>query len=350
MYSNDDLENYNIRFEDYTSTIENMYEYSKTNFSFLPKDYFFGKLDNLINAVNYCFSRKFIDKNDNEFQMYVAKILFNMNDEEVMGLDEYKGTGIYNLNNIEVFTWVCQNILKPETLKTFKDVKRDNTETLFHQLFRSFINIPNDYIDKLFIIFDNAKFDFLTPKTPSLVGYAMRYHNVYLLKELLKRATFDLNSDEIHLTCHLIIRNRIQPLKLHADTYGSFYSYIYKNDDVIRQLFSNFMITSKTDLLKNTVNVSYSSYVNTYINEYFKEHFGDKDYKMILTNSNRAQLVRPSDVLENYLVLFKIIIEKGFDIKKKYNNVTLSQRYLDGSKPIEIHQPALHLKFITLFA
>jgi hypothetical protein len=344
-YETDDLVLFNrcreLKLMDYITEITNTHQDNKEAFYFLLKNSFFGKLENFIKVMNYCFSQKYIDKNSDDFQMYVANILFKMNDEEVMGLEKYKGSGISNLDNVEVFIWACKNILNPEVLRTFTSDFNKITETLFHQIFRSFINIPKEYIDKLFLIFDNAKFDYLTPGLPSLVGYAIRYGNSYILHELLKKSKFDLNTNEIHQICHLIIILRLQILKFYENKYGGIFTHIYNNDNVIKHFFNENMITINQE--------NQESFVNNHIIDYFIRNFGEQEYKMISTYKYRSHLVKPYNYIKNYLAIFFIMIQNGLDVKRTCEGKTLLENYLRGCKPIEINQWFLHIKFIELF-
>ena len=111
--------------------IDFSYSLINNNFEFIPIEYFSGSSQQLDDVLNYCFQKKYIDKNDPKFQKFAADCICNMNSEKQFDIIMYE-PGIQNIENFRVFYYICKYILNADTIRNYRNNKN---ETLFQQIF-----------------------------------------------------------------------------------------------------------------------------------------------------------------------------------------------------------------------
>ena len=339
----DDDFTFENKYTQLTKGIDYAYSYSiqPNNFEFIPKEYFSGSSEKIDDVLNYCFHKKYINKHDPKFQKFAADCICNMNTENQFDIIIYK-EGIQNMENLRVFYYICKYILTPDTIKNYIN---DKNETLFHQIFcKMFINDAK-IINEFFIIFDEAKIEYSYSVMKSILIKNLDKRNFHMIVAILNKSKIDLNDNDIFEILANLILIRITTFKYKINTSENpIYKLTYNQDTILKIIFSEEMLD-----IKNTNLTDPNSIINKKVITALTLQFGDLNYKFYENSINRAKLVRPLKILENYYSLFKLCIDNGLDLSKKINGFTLYDIYMNGCYPIQLLQPEMHNIFINLF-
>lgn len=300
--------------------------------------------------LNYCFSKRYILKDDVDFQERIADIVCDIN----------HWAGICSDRDSHVFFWSIFNILTHDTLLDYRktDDEGDEYETVFHQLFHSNYKLSDNYMRAMFLLFDKIKFDYNVTGMRPLIISATYAYDVYSINELLKRG-LSVDIKEMTECLTNLIKRDLVPLKNHYNYENKFLlNYIYNDPELITEIFKDVNTEAKYGTViydEDDRDVEYldKNIINKLMNimrkqpEYYEYEYEDYDEKEIfydiLSLSNRRSLVRPLNALQSIYDLFLKIKQNGYNMRK------VADRYFNGCVPIKILEPDMHLKFHALF-
>ena len=197
------------------------------------------QLPSVKDFFDYCFIKKHLIKNDHTFQLIIARYIFSIR--------------FIRQNDINMMIYLYKEILTPETLCTnIHSISLYNddipsTYSLFHPVLRSNHDISDNELDSIFEIFDNAKFDYLTPNCHiSLLSNPILTWDIYAINKLIERGcTF---TNDCYKSLHYVIRKGLCKLKYDSDQIGSCYmneiqKALIDNPEYIPQFFNLECIT-----------------------------------------------------------------------------------------------------------
>jgi hypothetical protein len=333
--------NFENKYNQLTRCIDYNYLLSPNTCNFIPIEYFSGSWQPLDDILNYCFRKKYIDKNDNKFQKFVADCICNMNSDDQFNIIIYK-PGIQTIENLRVFYYVCKYILNVETIKNYVN---DKNETLLDQIFIKINLLDVIIINHFLIIFDKANFNYTSEIMKSILIKNIEFNNIPLITIILQKKKIDLNEEDIFKVLIELILVKITPLKYKTKISSNpIYKITYDNNTLLKNLFSEEMLDESYDRI-NT-----NSDLNQNVIKSLQLYYGNNNYCLFENSLSRSKLVRPLKNLIKYYNFFEIFINSGLDLSKKLNGITLYDVYMDGSYPIKLLQPDIHKKFVNLLS
>lgn len=310
--------------------IDFIYRSYPYEFTLLDSKYLFSNYENTSSILQYYFDNNYININNPKFQKYMADSICNLNPHNPFDFN-LVSPGIHTINDLKVFYFVIKYVLSKEIIKNY--LTKSN-ETLLHQISKLPIILSKIMVNKFFDIFDNANFDYTTPKSTCLLFDFFDNNNIYAIMELIKRSNFNLNDDKIFETIKNYIFFHINNLKYKCDTSNNpIYKEVYYSNFLIKLVFSTNCDTPE-------FNYNLMNHLYQICSDYNNYHFE--------TMEMRNKLVKPLDKLENYYDLIKLFISKGLDLTKRINGKTLLDYYNEGSYPILVLYKEMNIKFIKL--
>lgn len=310
--------------------IDILYRLNPYDFNFLNIKNLFADYTILNTTIQFCLDNNYIKMNDPKFQKFIADSICNLNPYDPFRIDAKTETGLLSIPDLKVFYFCCRYILTEETIRTYLT---ENNETLFHQISKISENLNEEITNKMFIVFDNAKFDYTTPNSRSLLIEFLEKHNNHGIILLLQRVNVNLNNEKTFEAIQNYILCHITPLKHKIDTSSNpIYRKVYSSPNLLNSLFIN-----KDDSVHNE-DIIY----------YLTTTFGYNNYNLFKTKEERDKLVKPKDKLKYYYHMIQFLIMKGLNINKRFNGKTLLESYLEGCYPILLFEYDLHMDFYNI--
>jgi hypothetical protein len=304
-------------------------------------------LSKIKDFFGYCFLKEYLIKNDYTFQNRIATIVSDIN----------HWAGMCTREETIIFHWSVHNLLTEDTLKTFrkKDDDGNYTETIFHQLFNANCKLSNKYMKDMFTLFDKINFNYSIPSTRSLLVCSIYGYDTYSINELIKRG-LTVSKEELVKCITFLIKRDLCPLKYYSENdYKKRFllDFIYSKPELIVKVFkdvntkelSYIPITyDETGRLAYYLDKNIIDEIRSKLMWRFNKNDDEEDmFYNILTIFERKKLVRPLYALKSIYYLLFTIKKNGYDIKQ------FLYLYLNGSGPIELLNPEMHIKFIELF-
>jgi hypothetical protein len=312
-------------------------------------------LEHAKDFFDYIIGAGYIEKEDPLFQREIYNAVFG-----------YSGwTQQNHLENTEFFEYALNNYLLPETIIEI-DVSEIDSQTLFHRLLYSHVYFGEDYMNRMFTLFDNVGFDYTTPGCPSLMTPAFAQNSPFIMTKLHERGV-SIDSDDVCKKVAEKIRRPICALKHKTDEisniqsfvetkefWSNVYQVIYDSADHIA-FFADFQKTDeevRERLLEimEAINPDYEDFTKY---DCFSNRLATLDYRKSMFD-NREDI-------EYYYEAFSHLKMLGFNTAtlvesddiygtKNLLPMTLLDIYLRGSKQIEQIYPDLHALFLGALA
>ena len=311
--------------------------------------------ENVKDFFNYILEKEYVSKEDPDFQIGIADALF--------GYSGWKQ--VNHLENTEFFEYALNNYLLPETIIETVGAG-EFSKTLFHRLFYNHFYLGDDYMNRMFTLFDNAGFDYTTPDCPSLMGLAFAMNSPFTMTKLHERGV-SIDSDDV---CKMVaekIRMRICVLKNRSDEvtdidfmvdekrfWANVYQEIYDSVDHIA-FFADFqnndeMVRQRLITIMESIDPDYEDFTKY-----------DCWSNRLVTLDDRKKMFDIREICEYYYSAIMHLKTLGFNMAKlvesdniygckKLMPMTLADIYLRGSKPIEQLYPDLHALFLDVIA
>lgn len=300
---------------------------------------------------DYIIEAGYIEKEDPLFQRLIYYALFG-----------YSGwTQQNHLENTEFFEYALNNYLLSETINEI-DVGELDSQTLFHRLLYSQVYFEEDYMNRMFTLFDNVGFDYSTPGCPSLMTPAFAQNSPFIMTKLHERGVL-IDSDDVCKKVAEKIRRRICALKHKTDEmsnipsmvetkefWSNVYQVIYDSADHIA-FFADFQ---KTDEEVRERLIEIMEAINPDYDDFTKY---DCFSNSLITLDDRKIMFDNREDIEYYYEALSHLKMLGFNTATLVesddiygaNNllpITLLDIYLRGSKQIEQIYPDLHALFM----
>jgi hypothetical protein len=309
-------------------------------------------LEHAKDFFDYLFEKGYASKEDPLFQRAIYNALFT-----------YSGwTQPNHLPNTEFFEYALNNYLLPETINEI-DVSEIDSQTLFHRLLYNHFYMGDDYMNRMFTLFDNVGFDYSTPGCPSLMTPAFAQNSPFIMTKLHERGV-SIDSDDVCKKVAEKIRRRICALKHKTDDmsnipslvetkefWSNVYQVIYDSADHIA-FFADFQKTDeevREHLLEimEAIDPDYEDFTKY-------DCFSNR----LATLDDRKSMFDNREDIEYYYEAFSHLKMLGFNTAilvesddiygaKNLLPMTLLDIYLRGSKQIEQIYPDLHALFLA---
>lgn len=127
---------------------------------------------------NYILEKEYVRKEDPNFQNKMLKLLCNK---------YYCSRQENNVENCDFFEYSLNHYLLSETIRMHNVVHETNSTTLFHKLLFPDYYLGDEYMDRMFTLFDNAGFDYNVEGCVSLMGISFMQNLPYVMRKLYER-------------------------------------------------------------------------------------------------------------------------------------------------------------------
>ena len=297
--------------------------------------------ENLQEFLNYCFEKKYIIRTSLFFQQKIINIIGDIN----------HWAGMCSNRDAIVFEWTLLNILTPVSILTLQIQTKDNEsiekESLFHQLFRAYIEFEIDYKLNMFKFFDSINFNYKNPNHYNLITLAIEKYDIFSIEQLIKRGV-EINTIEINnvlewmitsMTCYLNYKynNETTPKR---KIFRLLFDKIYESSLLIHYLFAN---NINLEEKKNVILALYKYLLqsNNLSFENNEELFDDLDNCDIFVNN---RIVKSREYYYDFLNVLKILSQNHFIFDTK-----VKELYIEGSKPIQELYYDIHTEILSIF-
>lgn len=309
-----------------------------------------------IDFFNYILEKEYERKEDENFQNKMFKLLCN---KYFFMIEENNG------ENSDFFEYALNHYLLPETIR-MHDVHEEYSTTLFHKLFFAGHYMGDEYMDRMFTLFDNAGFDYNVIGCASLMGLSFMQNIPYIMRKLHERGlsvqteiVANKIAKKIRLDMCIMKTASEQTYQYHnvkhiqtVDLWNAVHRIIYDNHEHI--LFfadlqkCNEEVEERLLLIMNEVDPHFDQYTSM------------DEYTGAYSKYSREFSFPTSTQLQLYYSTFQCLKELGYDMNTliEANDLygvnmlmpmTPLDIYLRGSKHFELLHHDLHEMFVDIF-